>query len=78
MSIVMSAIAFGGKPEAIMWKVKTIVGEERRNICRFIAAVICKILINRLTIVIFAYMMLLYLSNAIYMLREMLEIRLLN
>lgn len=28
MSIVMSAIAFGGKPEAIMWKVKTIVGEE--------------------------------------------------
>jgi len=30
-NIAMSAIVFGEKPEVIMWKVKTIVGEERRG-----------------------------------------------
>lgn len=65
MSIVMSAIAFGGKPEAIMWKVKTIVGEKGEKFV-FNATVVCRILINWLTLVIFIYMKLLYLSNNMY------------
>lgn len=30
-SIAISATAFGGKPEAITWKVKTIVGEDKKK-----------------------------------------------
>jgi len=63
MSTVILAIVFGGKPEAIMWKVKTIVGEEKILSLQRRNCVLINQLINRLMPVIFACMILLYVGR---------------